>query len=235
MRRQFVREQSCDSRHKRALEPTTKPGRLLTLPARCRESPARVDTLRHAFSCGIIDGMPYCEHCDMNREYCPHGLAEQRVGHVPRVTSFLLVSPRGMAHFPGCPHKGDDPDLGQWGNLELPRHIRLAPRARHARAGGPSRQSCQPRRRAMGRPPRSKLKVRLSVPGFRLPGMVCHFVTVYDSMWLDSRAGEGYIRSEWSPSSCSRGEERWTGRMQEQPNSGCRITRRSVRWRTTCT
>jgi hypothetical protein len=42
-----------------------------------------------------------------------------------------------------------------------PGHIRLVPRAQHARTGGPSRQSCQPRRRAVGRPPRSQLKVRL--------------------------------------------------------------------------
>jgi hypothetical protein len=39
----------------------------------------------------------------------------------------------------------------------LSRHIRLVPRARQARTGHPDRQSCQPRRRAMGRSPRPQL------------------------------------------------------------------------------
>ncbi len=33
----------------------------------------------------------------------------------------LLVSPSGKAHFPGCPHKGEDPDYSQWGEITTPR------------------------------------------------------------------------------------------------------------------
>jgi alkylated DNA nucleotide flippase Atl1 len=32
-------------------------------------------------------------------------------------TTRLLISPRGIAHFPECPHKGDDPDYNDWQNL----------------------------------------------------------------------------------------------------------------------
>jgi hypothetical protein len=61
-----------------------------------------------------------------------------RVGHAPS-TSFLLVFPRGMAHFPGCPHKGDDPDLGQWGNLELPQAWQRLGNGEHLHATGGER------------------------------------------------------------------------------------------------
>jgi hypothetical protein len=33
----------------------------------------------------------------------------------------LLISRNGMAHFPGCPHKGDDPDYKRWATLDTPR------------------------------------------------------------------------------------------------------------------
>ncbi|HCX84702.1 MAG TPA: hypothetical protein DHV14_06130 [Micrococcales bacterium] len=33
----------------------------------------------------------------------------------------LRVSPRGMAHFDGCPHKGDeDDDYSKWGSIDEP-------------------------------------------------------------------------------------------------------------------
>ena len=32
----------------------------------------------------------------------------------------LLISPRGVAHFPGCPHKGSHPDYTRWATLSLP-------------------------------------------------------------------------------------------------------------------
>jgi len=31
----------------------------------------------------------------------------------------LLISPRGVAHFPGCPHKGSHPDFTRWATLSL--------------------------------------------------------------------------------------------------------------------
>jgi len=59
----------------------------------------------------------YCEQCDMEREFCQHGLDDKR----PRAaTGELLISPNGMAHLPGCPHKGDDPDFSGWAELNLP-------------------------------------------------------------------------------------------------------------------
>jgi hypothetical protein len=33
----------------------------------------------------------------------------------------LPISRNGMAHFPGCPHKGDDPDYSRWAKLNTPR------------------------------------------------------------------------------------------------------------------
>ena len=64
--------------------------------------------------------MAYCDLCEMNREFCEHGLAEQRRA-VTAVAGELLISPNGMAHFPGCPHKGGDPDYSRWAKLDTPR------------------------------------------------------------------------------------------------------------------
>lgn len=66
------------------------------------------------------DSMAYCDLCEMNREFCEHGLAEQRRA-VTAVAGELLISPNGMAHFPGCPHKGGDPDYSRWAKLDTPR------------------------------------------------------------------------------------------------------------------
>lgn len=75
----------------------------------------------------------YCEFCDMSRESCPHGRAEQHAATAAS-TGLLLVSPRGMAHFPGCPHKGDDPDLSDWGALEAPQAWQRLGNGEHVRA-----------------------------------------------------------------------------------------------------
>jgi hypothetical protein len=61
--------------------------------------------------------MAWCELCDLDRSFCVHGLTDAR--DVAQRTATLLVSPRGMAHFEGCPHKGDDPDFSLWGQLTL--------------------------------------------------------------------------------------------------------------------
>lgn len=50
--------------------------------------------------------MAYCDLCEMNRDYCEHGLQDRRA--VMAAADELLISPNGMGHFPGCPHKGDD-------------------------------------------------------------------------------------------------------------------------------
>lgn len=54
----------------------------------------------------------------MDLAWCVHGL-ENRQSARER-TSALEVSPRGWAHFPGCPHKGDDPEKARWGRIEEP-------------------------------------------------------------------------------------------------------------------
>lgn len=62
--------------------------------------------------------MAWCELCDLDREQCEHGLAE-RQAQAQRHAG-LRVSPRGIAHFDGCPHKGDDHDYERWGELPDP-------------------------------------------------------------------------------------------------------------------
>ncbi len=37
--------------------------------------------------------------------------------HTTRSVPRLLVSPQSVAHFPNCPHKGDDPDYSNWAKL----------------------------------------------------------------------------------------------------------------------
>ena len=77
----------------------------------------------------------------MSRESCPHGRAEQCAATAVS-TALLLISPRGMAHFPGCPqHKGDDPDLSEWGALEAPQAWQRLGNGEHVRATAGGRPS----------------------------------------------------------------------------------------------
>jgi hypothetical protein len=39
---------------------------------------------------------------------------------MPESAVVVLVSPQDYAHFPGCPHKGADPDLSMWGKISEP-------------------------------------------------------------------------------------------------------------------
>lgn len=48
----------------------------------------------------------WCELCDLDLANCIHGLRNRQAERVR--SAALLASPRGMAHFEGCPHKGDD-------------------------------------------------------------------------------------------------------------------------------
>ncbi|WIB67867.1 hypothetical protein DEI93_02155 [Curtobacterium sp. MCBD17_035] len=67
--------------------------------------------------------MAWCELDDMDDRFCEHGERQQaeRAERRQRVaTALLQVSPRGMAHFVGCHHKGDDPDMSQWGEVSTP-------------------------------------------------------------------------------------------------------------------
>lgn len=47
---------------------------------------------------------------------CEHGLAARRASEGSKAR-LLLVSPTSQAHFPGCHHKGDDPDVTKWGEI----------------------------------------------------------------------------------------------------------------------
>ena len=60
--------------------------------------------------------MTWCDLCDLDRATCVHGMADRTTARAR--TAVVLVSPRGVAHFDGCPHKGDDPDYARWGRIE---------------------------------------------------------------------------------------------------------------------
>ena len=64
----------------------------------------------------------YCEVCGLDRAHCAHAFAEHEAKRKIVDSATLLVSPRGVAHFDGCPHKGDDPDLSKWGRIERVPH-----------------------------------------------------------------------------------------------------------------
>jgi hypothetical protein len=44
-----------------------------------------------------------------------------------------------MAHFPGCPHKGDDPDFHDWGKLDIPKAWQRLGNGEHLPATGGER------------------------------------------------------------------------------------------------
>ena len=68
----------------------------------------------------IINDMAYCDLCEMDRGFCEHGLTERR-RNAAAIAGGLLISPNGIVHFPGCHHKGDDPDYSGWARLDTPR------------------------------------------------------------------------------------------------------------------
>jgi hypothetical protein len=68
----------------------------------------------------IINRMAYCDLCEMDRDFCEHGLTERR-RNAAAIAGGLLISPNGIVHFPGCHHKGDDPDYSRWARLDTPR------------------------------------------------------------------------------------------------------------------
>ena len=62
--------------------------------------------------------MPVCPLGDLELDWCEHGLKAAQKSRAASVTS--QVSPRGMAHFAGCPDRGDDDDFRQWAELDAP-------------------------------------------------------------------------------------------------------------------
>ena len=59
-----------------------------------------------------------CEIDDLPLAQCEHGLKVRQVARAQ--VSVLQISPAGYAHFPGCAHKGDDPDMSRWAELDTP-------------------------------------------------------------------------------------------------------------------
>lgn len=90
--------------------------------------------------------MAYCELCDLPFAMCDHGAAAKRASAAEGIST-LLISPTNMAHLPHCPHKGDDPDLSQWGTLSVPNAWARLGNGEHLPATGGER----PDRIAMGR------------------------------------------------------------------------------------
>jgi hypothetical protein len=86
-----------------------------------------------------MDDVAYCDLCEMDRDSCKHGLAERRRTASASFSS-LLISPSNMAHFPQCPHKGDDADYSRWGELDTPHAWELLGNGKQLRATGGSRR-----------------------------------------------------------------------------------------------
>ncbi|RKT84612.1 hypothetical protein SAMN05421805_103551 [Saccharopolyspora antimicrobica] len=61
---------------------------------------------------------PRCELCDLPLGQCAHSSRPRRSPQ----PDLILISPKGVAHVPGCQHKGDDPDFSRWAEIrDVPR------------------------------------------------------------------------------------------------------------------
>jgi hypothetical protein len=87
-----------------------------------------------------MSDVPYCDLCEMNCDSCSHGLAERRAAASASASS-LQISPRGMAHFRQCLHKGDDPDFSNWADLVAPRAGQRLGNGEHLPATGGARSN----------------------------------------------------------------------------------------------
>lgn len=58
----------------------------------------------------------HCDFCDLPLDQCEHG-ARTKTRFKAQSVGMLEVSPAHMAHYPGCPHKGDDSDRKGWGEI----------------------------------------------------------------------------------------------------------------------
>lgn len=108
-----------------------------------------------------MEYMAYCDRCEMERAYCEHGLAERRHAASSPAASLVLISPRGMAHFPGCPHKGDDPDYDHWAELSTPGAWTRLGNGEHIRATGGNRPDLVAEARCRDTPGMANFAVRL--------------------------------------------------------------------------
>ena len=94
----------------------------------------------------IMRCMAYCELCEMDRAFCEHGQGDRRKAATVAAGE-LLISPKGMAHFRGCPHKGDDQDYERWAELDVPRAWERLGNGEHLQATGGKRPSLVARAR----------------------------------------------------------------------------------------
>jgi hypothetical protein len=98
----------------------------------------------------ITKCMAYCELCEMDREFCEHGLGERRRAATVAADELLILIPRtAWRTSRGARIRGDDPDYSRWAWLDVPRAWeRLGKRraaARHRwRALRPDRQVQMP-------------------------------------------------------------------------------------------
>ena len=90
----------------RGLAPTCRP---TTCPANEEAPGANLASMAEA-------DPPYCDFCDLPLDQCIHG---QPAPVARGVAARLEVSPRHMAHYPGCPHKGDSDDFSGWGLITV--------------------------------------------------------------------------------------------------------------------
>ncbi|WP_143012998.1 hypothetical protein [Actinopolyspora mzabensis] len=68
----------------------------------------------------MSSGESRCERCDLPVGQCEHTRKPKPAGQP--APALILISPAGMAHIPGCFHKGDDPDYSDWGEIrDVPR------------------------------------------------------------------------------------------------------------------
>jgi hypothetical protein len=85
-----------------------------------------------------VPNEPICPLCEMPLDFCVHGLQTRQKERAASAT--LLISPRGMAHFAGCPHKGeDDHDFALWAELDTPGAWVLLGNGQHVQATGGQR------------------------------------------------------------------------------------------------
>ena len=82
--------------------------------------------------------MAICALCELERDFCEHGLADRRQLKAKQIST-LWISPTNTAHFPGCPHKGDDPDFSRWGELDVENAWTRLGNGEHLRATGGAR------------------------------------------------------------------------------------------------
>jgi hypothetical protein len=67
----------------------------------------------------------------LNGEPATLSCGSRQVSAIPESGVVVLVSPQDYAHFPGCPHKGADPDLSVWArSTPGDKRTRLAPQRR---------------------------------------------------------------------------------------------------------